>query len=435
MKIKFFIELKAISDTNFKESFSENEVNILEKKEILKIEYKEEKKYYKFNYVGLIILNSIMIIVLPKYIQQNFDKNLEGKKIINILNRYFDKSKNKYNLNDLGINTFKNNFDQFSYYNYLIKDYVDSGLYVNHKKSSTLNGVGEIDWDKTINELDSYKMNKHKSIFLDYYTIDISLDDENYIKNLHMYCLNKSSKFLNPLNNIGFYFPSLDFQINNDILGTKEYQLFKLNKELESVFSDRKIKLLSTLKGLIENEEKEIEKDVLIYGTKTFYNVWEKACGYILKNEYKKFKEYIDKPNWNLNSISFLAEKTFKPDILVDFNDTFYIFDAKYYLPNIGKKKSFPGVEDISKQYLYELIFSNVEEIKNKNRKNIFLMPTTSKQFEYLGKVELKFLKDIGLQDIIIIKIPVEIVFNLYCNNKYLDLSYIEKLIFDNRVK
>lgn len=425
MEIKSFIELKVISKIKFKQIFTDKEIEYLSNKNIIKTKVKNNILYYFFDFVGLILLNTKIVIILPKYLTRTYDKKLETIKIIRILNKYFEKIKDASNLEVLGIDSFITNFNQFALYDYLIKDYIEFGIYINHKNTTTLNGEGEINWNKTINEILPYKDLKYDSIFLDVYTTDMSLDDENYIKNLHLFYLAKASKYLIPLNEIGFHFPVLNFKINKDILGNIDYQIFKINKELESVFSDRKIKLLVTLKKLILNEEHELDKSILIYGTTAFYDVWEKACGYILKNEYKIFKKFIDKPLWTSSNNTSFFKETMIPDILVNSKDIFYIFDAKYYLSNIETNENLPGIQDITKQYLYELAFSKVEELKNKDRKNIFLMPGNSDNFEYCGKVELEFLKNIELQEILILKIPVNLVFDLYCNNKYLNLEFI----------
>ncbi|MGL5049161.1 MAG: LlaJI family restriction endonuclease [Fusobacteriaceae bacterium] len=430
MIIKHFFENKAIEESILKKTLTQVQIEDLKSKNILMIKknnYNSKILYFKF--VGFLTFNELVLVVLPKYILNLDNKYNDTKNLMKILERYF-KSKNKFenNLWSLDFELHKDNFYVYSYYKYLLQDFLDFGIYSNHKIYSNLNGDGEIDWDKTVNSVNSYILKDKSAIYLDFYTSDILSDNETYIKNLHEYYLTKASKYLCKLNDYGFNFPKLFFSIDSSNIGSKEYRLHKINKELISTFSDRKINLLKTLKNLVEKESNQDQDDLLLYGTTSFYDVWEKACGFIFKNQYEKFKKYIPKPNWHSNynkEIQFYKE-TFIPDILVETEKEFYIFDAKYYLPKIDKKSGFPGIESISKQYLYEMIFSDLEILKDKERHNIFLIPTTNDSINYFLEVELDFLKKIGLQNIKMIELPIKLVFDLYIKNKTLSLDELE---------
>ncbi|MGL5724837.1 LlaJI family restriction endonuclease [Cetobacterium sp.] len=426
MIIKHFFENRLIEDVKLKKTLTEKEINILYLKKILIIKKIGNKVQYIFNFVGFLNFNDILIIIFPKYIPNLENKYNDTKDLMKIFERYFENNnKNNESLDEVSANLYEDNFSLYSYYKYLLSDFLEVGIYSNHKIYSKLNGDGNIEWEKTINEVDPFIKENKNIFYFDLYTSEISRDNEAYIKRLHEYYLSKASKYLFKLNTYGFNFPNLNFEISELNLGTKEYKLFRLNKELNITFSDRKIKVLKILKNLIEKEDIETEEGLILYGTTAFYDVWEKACGYVFKNEYNKFKKYIDKPIWSLNNnISFFKD-TLIPDIIVNSNNTFYILDAKYYLPNVEKKSSFPGIQDITKQYLYELAFSKIDELKQKNRKNLLIIPTPLKEFELFGKVELKFLKDIGLQDIQILSAPVKTIFNLYCRNKKLDIDLL----------
>lgn len=434
MNIKHFFENKLVEESSLKKILTQKQIDVLCLKNILIIKKRFNNNYFFFNFVGFLNFNDIMIIVFPKYILNLDNKYDDTKTLMKILERYFQNYNNlNTSLNELNFNLYEENFSLYSYYKYLLNDFLEFGVYSNHKLYSELNGEGDIDWEKTINETDTFITKNKNILYFDLYTSDILKDNESYIKTLHEYYLNKASKYLVSLNKYGFNFPNLTFQIEDSNLGTKEYRLFKLNKELHKTFSDRKIKLLKTLQNLIEKEKVEIQDDLILYGTTSFYNIWEKACGYVFKNEYNSLKKYIDKPLWTISNKTSFFKETLIPDILINSDDTFYILDAKYYLPNIEKNEGLPGIQDISKQYVYELAFSQILEFKNKNRKNIFLIPSNLKTFEYYGKVELQFLKKLGLQDILLLKTPVEIIFDLYCKNKNLSIDYVVKNLEHNK--
>lgn len=124
-------------------------------------------------------------------------------------------------------------------------------------------------------------------------------------------------------------------------------------------------------------------------------------------------------------------KKTLRPDIIVMKKDYFFILDAKYYNPIFSDGKDLPGIESISKQYLYELAFRNHLDYQNKIKRNIFLIPWNGEDIIYEGKVSIDFLKKIGdieLQDILLYKLPADKVFELYIKDMRLSDDDYQKL-------
>ena len=98
----------------------------------------------------------------------------------------------------------------------------------------------------------------------------------------------------------------------------------------------------------------------------------------------------------------------------------FIILDSKYY--NISK--SVPGVESITKQYLYELAFKEFMELHNfQNVKNCFLFPIIGDEIINFGLIEWEMFKKLDLQDIQLILLPVDIIYQIFLNNDFLDIS------------
>ena len=68
--------------------------------------------------------------------------------------------------------------------------------------------------------------------------------------------------------------------------GDEDYIIYMLQKELNVQFSTRKQILLKTLSSYIE-KSKAFKEDLglSMYGTTSFYNIWEKACAKVFDNK------------------------------------------------------------------------------------------------------------------------------------------------------
>jgi hypothetical protein len=105
------------------------------------------------------------------------------------------------------------------------------------------------------------------------------------------------------------------------------------------------------------------------------------------------------------------------------------ILDAKYYCPKLVQKvlpKNQPGIDSITKQYIYNLAYKKFAEEHNFDCiKNYFILPTENNDIEDAGYVELKMLNSVGLNPIIVKLIPAQCIFQNYLTNKIFDLCAI----------
>lgn len=86
-----------------------------------------------------------------------------------------------------------------------------------------------------------------------------------------------------------------------------------------------------------------------------------------------------------------------------------------------------PGLESITKQYLYELAFKKfIDDHEFKGVKNAFLFPTYESEIENKGRVKLDILSNLGLEDIQVIMLPAGMINCLYLENKKISFSYLE---------
>ena len=241
--------------------------------------------------------------------------------------------------------------------------------------------------------------------------------------------------------------------------GDKEYVLDRIVKELNVQFNTRKQLLLKTLYAYIANSSALDDLDCFsMFGTNSFNLVWEKVCAEVMDNQlqkpigglrlpvplaeqyrdmrHKKLIDLIDKPQWSGTAPSrepFVkqAEDTLIPDIIsivnVDGDYQFIIFDAKYYIIQLEHNKKLrgqPGIESITKQYLYQLAYQPfVEAHQIGTVKNCFLMPTASTEIIEKGTASLAMLKRLGLEDIQVRLLPAKTVFMHYLKNTKMDIQ------------
>ena len=243
--------------------------------------------------------------------------------------------------------------------------------------------------------------------------------------------------------------------------GDKEYVLDRIVKELNVQFNTRKQLLLKTLYAYIANSSALDDLDCFsMFGTNSFNMVWEKVCAEVMDNQlhkpigglqlpvplseqyrdmrHKKLIDLIDKPQWAGTAPcgeTFVkqAEDTLIPDLIsivnVDGDYRFIIFDAKYYniqLEHNRKLRGQPGIESITKQYLYQLAYQPfLEAHQISTVRNCFLMPTASDEIIAKGVVSLGMLSKVGLQDIQVRLLPAQMMYSCYITNTKMDINQL----------
>ena len=115
------------------------------------------------------------------------------------------------------------------------------------------------------------------------------------------------------------------------------------------------------------------------------------------------------------------------PDLIAITQNQFVIFDAKYYTAQLEPNKiprGQPGIESITKQYLYQLAYQQfINDHGISCVKNCFLMPTENKDISNMGEVSMKMLSGLGLQNIQVRLLPAELVYDYYLAGKKFDIA------------
>ena len=441
MKSVYIREFKHYSKSDILEFLGNNDeiFNRLQEYEIVAI----DNDQYRFKFVGVIILENYVINCYPKYIPNTDNISSDFKQVLNVIKK-FKKAHEDFSYENEELKDIS--FNLLSLMLFFIEDYYENGIYTNIQNILEINGNGEINWDRTIN--DNFALIKDDKPYYTELQTKYKIDDlYDYFRLLHECIITDCSKRLEKANLLD-YFDLMHVELSNktlDDFGDKNYILSKLEKELNVEFNTHKQKLLKSMHAYISNKNAFSNENFLtLYGTISYYNIWEEMCSQVFNNKLKKklgdiikdtgkynsksrLIDIIEKPNWkSYEGFSKRAKDTFIPDLITFYNGDFIIFDAKYY--NIKFKNNIlggqPGIGSVSKQYLYELAYRNfIDFVDFRGVKNAFLFPTYGLEVENRGFVELEMLHDIGLENIQVIMLPAREINQLYLDNKKMDIA------------
>lgn len=413
----------------------------------------ENVYYYIFTFVGIMIVSGIVLKIYPKYIFKSDTPILQLKQILKVIEKQNKKEQFIKFHNESLENT---SYNLLATILYLYNDYNEYGIYTTTQNIFEVNGNGEINWDKTINETFTLISN-NKPFYPELITRKKIDDDNDYFKILHEVILTQCSKQLKKTGLLElFEFEELNLvEKKIDDLGDKDYILNKILKELNVQFNTRKQLLLKTMYAYISCEsDLGTNSDFSLYGTNSFHVIWENVCSEVfnnmlnkklselrlplkLKREYNgnhKLISIIEKPNWNNRHGEFESD-TLIPDLISIYKDNnqehkFIIFDAKYYTIKINGKSIIgqPGIESVTKQYLYQLAYKKFLEehgFEKNNIRNCFLLPTENSEVEEFGSVSMEMLTTLGLEKIQVRLLPAEVIYSKYLKKTKFDINLL----------
>lgn len=442
------------------------------------VKFKDDK--CKFSYVGVMILNDKVFYFYPKYLQNynlensgDLDKlNKKFKKVLKVIEK--DKRTNKNSFND---NLFYDDSSNvLTLIMYLVKDYFNYGLYENTKNIIEINGNGEILWEKTINN--EYPLiSNNRPYYLELLSRRKINDSNNYFRQLHEIILSECFSILKG-SRLDYFFDILSIpkltNVKIEDFDEQNHILQMLDMEMNVQFNTHKLELLNAMKEFISQKtSSRLFEGFAYYGTSTFYGVWERVCQKVFNNMIhddlndlpidlnENFMEYlssfddkdtefesehldylIEHPKWNLKGMIPTSVDKYRPDLITIYKNNFLIFDAKYYYIKKDDKSitGQPGLESITKQYLYELSFKKFIEAHNLNVYNSFLFPSDEKfqDGEYNsinGYVELNLLNNLNLENIKTIFISAEEMFDCYLSSTAEDDKEWREKLFEKIIQ
>ena len=448
MKTFYLQEWRKYTKYDILENKLEGDKEAFEK--LLKYAILDEKKgKFQVKFVGVIIVNEFVINCYPKYIPEDIDEPKDDfKQVLKVIKKYRKLHENidyqNEELEDLSYN-------QLSMMIFFLEDYYEMGIYTNTQKILQINGNGEIDWDRTVNY--TYPLIKdNKPYYIELYTKYNLNDINDYFRLLHEYVITTCSKRLEEAGLLELFdlTPIELSDKSQEDFGVDEFILNKLSKELNMEFNSHKRKLLRSMHTFIEEKNSFSNRNFLtVYGTSTYNVIWEEMCSKVFENKLNstlkelnigdfsntKLSEIIEKPKWVIKGIYEPKEtKPLKPDLIAFYGFSFIILDAKYYNLDFDDDNltGQPGLESITKQYLYQLAFKKfIEDNYFKYVKNAFLFPTYDEDIENKGVVKLKMLSDLDLEDIQVIMIPANKLNQMYLenNNNFYGLGDLSEIL------
>ena len=442
METHYVQELKSFSKSEIL-NYLGNDDDILEKLRLHNIINKNNGDNYNFHFVGVIVMDEIVLNVYPKYILNENNIKEDFERIIKVINKYNktheDFDNQNEDLEDISIYIL-------SLMLFFIGDYYENGIYHNTKNIIEINGNGEINWDRTINY--TYPIIKNSTPY--YLELQTNYRKDNlfdYFRLLHEFVITQCSKKLNEsglLQILNLPPVELSDRIQDDF-GNVDYILNKLLMELNVEFNTHKRKLLNSMHAFFSQMNYlSNEKVLTVYGVTDYEYVWEDVCSQVFDNKLDaklydlglKFKEnctlreFINKVIWHIDDVDYKKNRL-RPDLISLRDNVFFIFDAKYYNYTIedGELKGQPKLESITKQYLYELAYKKLLVTNKLNVKNAFLFPDSGENFINPGYVELDIWYCLNLQNIEIIRVPAKNIYNCYLESETIDIfNELEKL-------
>lgn len=374
------------------------------------------------NYVGVIAHGTAVVCAIPKYYNRQVVPSeqliSDFAKILKVLKRisksYQIPDGKNLSASELGI------FNELILADNLLRDYLEYGLYRKNIDVLLINGDGETNWNATVNQLNPIFSSK-RPIYYDVYNSSAITEEYNVVTVLHKFFIRKYLKKFGKILDYNFTFT--DDCVNEIFeLGSVEYLRSAVRKELYSVYSDREILLLKRLLSVLNEEEFEESSAFSLFGTGYFHTVWEKVCAEVFQNRLEEYSHLIAKPLWNDTNGLNVTKKTLKPDIICTLGgeeSKFFVLDAKYYDLAYQLKNGElsvdenPGIEDVSKQFLYEMAFRDVDYAQ---KYNCFLFPKLGADFyAVVGFVSFELFGDAKIYNVLI---SPKLLFNKYLNGE-----------------
>lgn len=386
-----------------------------------------------FCFVGVAVAGNTVIRSFPKYLGKD-EKAFED--IIRVLWKMQLERKLELSENN---GEYSNIDNSFSLACKLLRDYLANGLYSDDSEKQDMSGLGTPEWTRTINRF--LPVIGKRPVYLNLIFKHSEADPENFFTQVHRAILNQIFdifehsgvlKILN-LSNPHLYHKSLSS------FGGVKNLVRKLKSELSQHFDNRRITLLRLMLAYLENINLSLGKEtIFLCGTTAFNLVWEKTCAFVLGNILEKpinslqlnddsprsMKDLIEGAKWELPKGSKPIEtEKMRLDMAMLYSfsgkKTLIIADAKYYKPAGDGSNGLPGVEDVAKQHIYEMLFKEFAQKHGINKiVNCFLFPTVKSHQSIFGQVYLPILVNKVQAPIQLIYYPAGKVFEAYLKGK-----------------
>lgn len=407
----------------------------------------EDGYLYAFTFVGVIVAADRVLKCCPKYLLHTPEPKEELGQVLRVLEKYRSQEQQVRMFGDGEDGTFQLLAVQL----FLLQDYHENGVYANTEVIAESNGAGEILWDRTVSGSFPLLCGR-RPYYTELQTRRRTTDTQDYCRRLHECILTRVSRELEDAGLLELFgIPGAELSDEEpEDFGDPDYVLYRLERELNVQFHTGKQLVLKTLHAYVSRGGSLQDTDCFsLFGTTGFQLVWEKVCAEIMDNRLNarldalrlpvplkagydrgmRLRDIIEKPYWS--AAGKTAADTLIPDIVsiteAENGYGFLIFDAKYYnarlepgMPPVGQ----PGVEAVTKQYLYQLAYRKfIEDHAFSAVRNCFLLPTEGAEVTDGGEASLAMLESLGLRNIAVRFLPAKMAYDCYLAGRKLDVS------------
>lgn len=433
---------------------------IVDDEDLSSIEYDK----YQFRWVGIAVYQDLVVIVYPKYFQGERRPTIsQMARILRVICKADAKSTSVGVMTDIG----EREYDFFTLLITLFDMYDEYGEYTNYQSTIELNGAGSISWERTIEQCQPF-LDETGPVYFDFKTIETNRNDSDYVTRLHRAILTDYSRELREsgLNELLSITPVELTEECVDDFGDPDIIDYQLERELNIQFVTWKRNLITLLRVIVRNWNFEYYRnDVSCLGTSHYQDIWELMCKVVFGNQLntcidhlgivltpawaergrETLLDIIPRPQWyslgkSGDEIECGTVKTLRPDVvsILKYDNNLYlcIYDAKYYTPILDEKiAGVPGVESITKQYLYQQAYKSFVKDHDINCVvNAFFVPTSQLDGpHYLGRVtfpgifphqDKPFTNDIDMW-----ALNADEMEELYLNDKQIDEAVLKTIL------
>ena len=427
---------------------------------------------YQFVYVGLALVESVCIVVYPKYLPEAdpLCPDDATKAAMRQVFRVLRKSGGSYASIAAATEDGMRANDRLALMLSLLEMYDEYGVYSNYVHTIADNGSGNISWERTIATNLPF-VRDGRPIYFDYKTVETDADVSDFVMRLHRAVLTECSRFMQESGLAQLLALDEVWLSDSSVadFGDADFVAYRLERERAVQFVTWKQDVIDLLVRYVRNEGMSATPDApLCLGTSSFHHVWETACkvafGDVLSvrldelgielappftgmAEIMRLIDVIPRPEWaamGADEERACGEvATLIPDIVTvrgaggcaAGGGTFAILDAKYYTPLLGERVGgVPGVESVTKQFLYQAAYRDFVLAHGFSRVvNAFLVPSCGNAVEHLGRVrfpgviaaeETPFSNEVELY-----ALPAEAVFDAYVGGRQLDAESLAEVV------
>lgn len=254
-------------------------------------------------------------------------------------------------------------------YQYIIKDFLAHGYYIEHETQYKDGKKGKLNWKRTIqNKKPVY--NNGNLVYLDFIIKVDKTNANNLLTKIHEYCVRESFEKLGWL-----YLSSNTLPKKPDIKFNKRKFLTVLQDALNNTFNTNKRLLFESMINIISNKSESIDDtDVAAFGVERFEYIWEKMIDYVFGEDNKE--KYFPHAKWHIINGGKVESSALEPDTIMMYDDKLYILDAKYYKYGITRNpQHLPASSSVEKQITYgDYACENIGHAEN-TVYNAFIMP------------------------------------------------------------